>query len=259
MSLSTFSSFYFGHTVTSINNSIDFDEGGSELQATLNPGDYSLEEYAEEVKRAMDDAGALTYTVTVARATGFMTIASTSNFTLRTLTGTRFGSSAYPMMGFTIVANFTGASTYTGTLRSGSVYRPQSLLVDHIASENFVEKTEAVVNESASGRVQVFTFGTTNFIELTIRLSNDYTQPNSQVQIETQASGVANLRAFMNYIVTKAKFEYMPDRAVASTFEKVILETTPASRNGTSYKLEELGSAPGYFSTGKLRLRVVTT
>jgi hypothetical protein len=259
MSLSTFSSFYFGHTVTSINNSIDFDEGGSELQATLNPGDYSLEEYAEEVKRAMDDAGALTYTVTVARATGFMTIASTSNFTLRTLTGTRFGSSAYPMMGFTIVANFTGTNTYTGTLRSGSVYRPQSLLVDHIASENFVEKTEAVVNESASGRVQVFTFGTTNFIEFTIRLANDYTQPNSQVQIETQASGVANLRAFMNYIVTKAKFEYMPDRAVASTFEKVILETTPASRNGTSYKLEELGSAPGYFSTGKLRLRVVTT
>ena len=259
MSLSTFSSFHYGHTVTTLNSSIDFDEGGSELQATLNPGDYSLEEYAEEVKRAMDDAGAQTYTVSVNRTTGFMTIAATSNFTLRALTGTRFGSSAYPMMGFTVVANFTGTNTYTGTLRSGSIYLPQSLLVDHVGSENFVEKTEAVVNESASGRVQVFTFGTTSFIEFTIRLANDYTQPSCQTQIETQASGVANLRAFMNYIVTKAKFEYMPNRAVATTFEKVILESTPASRNGTSFKLQELESAPGYFSTGRLRLRVVTT
>jgi hypothetical protein len=259
MSLTTFSSFTYGHTVTSQNNSIDFDEGAGELQASLNPGDYSLEEYAVEIKRAMDAVGGQAYTVTVARATGFITIAATANFTLRTLTGTRFGSTAYTMMGFSILANYTGSNTYTGPNRSGSIYYPQSLLINHIASENFVEKTEAVVNESASGRVQVFTFGTTNFIEFTIRLANDYTQPNCQTQVETQVNGVANLRAFMNYIVTKAKFEYMPSRSNANTFEKVILESTPASRNGTSYRLEELENAPGYFSTGKLRLRVVTS
>lgn len=258
MSLLTLSKFHFGHTVTSLNNSIDFDEGAGELQATLNPGDYSLEEYAVEIKRVMDSAGALTYTVGIARSTGILTISSTSNFTLRSLTGTRSGTGAWAMMGFSILANKTGASTYNGDSRSGSVYLPQALLEDHIASENYVEKTDAVVNESASGRVQVVTFGTTNFTEFNIKYANDYTQPNCVQNIESQVSGVANLRAFMDYIVTKAKFEFMPNRADANTFYKVILESNEKSRNGTAYQLNELKNAPGYFSTGKMRLRVVT-
>jgi hypothetical protein len=258
MSLSTFSQFYYGHTVTNLNGSIDFDEGAGELQATLNPGDYTLEEYADEIKRAMDSVGDNVYTVVVDRETGILTISADDLFTLRTNTGTRAGSAAWSMMGFSTASNYTGDDEYEGASRSGSVYRPQAILVDHIASDNFVEKTDAVVNQSASGRVQVVQFGTTNFIEFTIRLANDYKQSACQPQIETQTNGVANLRTFMNYIVTKAKFEFMPDRDDANDFAKVILEQTPQSRSGTAFTLEEFKSAPGYFTTGKLRLRVVT-
>jgi len=258
MSLTTFSKFYFGHTVTNLNGSIDFDEGAGELQATLNPGDYSLEEYVSEIKRAMDDVGGQAYSVSLDRTTRFITIAATSNFTLRALTGTRIGTGAWSMMGFTTVANFTGTNTYTGTLGSGSEYLAQSLLVDHVDAEDFVEKTDATVNESASGRVQVVTFGTTSFIQFTMRFATNKVINPCQTSIETQTNGVANLRTFMNYIVTKAKFEFIPNRAVATSFYKVILESTEKSRQGTAFQLEELKDAPGYFSSGKLVLRVVT-
>lgn len=257
MSLSTFSKFYFGHTVTNTNGSIDFDEGSGEIQATLNPGDYSLEEYVAEIKRAMDAAGGQAYSVSVNRTTRFITISATSNFDLLTNTGSRFGTGAWSMMGFSTAADFTGANTYTGGSGSGSEYLPQSLLVDHIPADNFVEKTDATVNESASGRVQVVTFGTTNFIQFTIRLSTDITQPTCVSYIETQANGVANLRAFMDYIVTKAKFEFMPNRGSPNSFFKVILESTEKSRQGTAYQLSEIKNAPGYFSAGKMVLRVV--
>ena len=89
MSLNTMIKFYFGHNVTSSNSKLDFQEGaGSELTATLNVGDYSLTEYATELQRALNDAGALTFTVTVARATRYVTIAATGAFTLLAATGT---------------------------------------------------------------------------------------------------------------------------------------------------------------------------
>lgn len=257
MSLTTFSKFYFGHTVTTLNGSIDFSEGGPELQATLNPGDYTLEEYVVEVKRAMDAVGGQAYTVEVNRSSRVITISASGNFSLLTDTGTRTGSGAWSMMGYSDAADYTGTNTYDGDFGSGTEYLPQSILIDHIPAENFVEKTDAAVNESASGRVQVVTFGTTRFIQLQIRLATDLVIGSCQPQIETQANGVQNLRDFMDYIVTKAKFEFIPNRSVAGTFYKVILESTPKSRQGTAYQLDELKNAPGYFSTGKMVLRVV--
>jgi len=258
MSLTTFSKFYFGHTITSVNNAIDFDEGGAELQATIANGDYTLTEFLVAIKTAMDAVGALTYTVTVDRATRFITISSTSNFTLRCNTGSRSGSSAYGLMGFDTASNKTGASTYTGTIASGSEYKPQSLLIDHIASEDWLEKNDAVVNESASGIVQVIFFGNTNFIQMNIRLATNRTISSCQPEIEYQANGVSNLRNFMEYAITKAKVEFMPDRDTPATFQKVLLEKTEESKNGTSFKLKELKKAAGYFETGTLVWRVVS-
>lgn len=259
MALSTRSQFYYGHTITLNNNAIDFDEGGSEIQATLNSGDYSLTEFLVEIKRAMEAVGALTYTVSLNRTTRKITISSTSNFTLRTQTGTRIGTTAYSLIGYTLTSNKTGASTYTAENESGSRFRPQAIIDEHIASDDFVEKTDAVVNESASGIVQVVLFGTTRYVQMNIRLQTNSTQNNCQPQIENDASGVQNLRAFMDYVISKAKIEYMPDRDQASTFQTLILESTESNRKGTGYKLQELKGVPGYYETGKLVWRVVET
>lgn len=257
MALLTLPQFYYGHTVLgTVNASIDFNEGGPEIQATMNPGDYTLTTYVEEVVRALNAAGSNTYTATVARATGIITINSTGNFQLLFATGTRVGTSAGPLMGFA-TADTTLGTTAVGTLRSGSRYRPQALVDNHVSASNFVEKTDAVVNESASGKVQVIQFGTTQFHEMDIVLATSKTISQAVSQIEQNLTGEADLRAFMNYAITKAVMEYMPDRDTASTFDSVLLESTPASRQGTGYRLQEIRGGPGYFSTGTLRFRVV--
>lgn len=255
MALSTFSKFWFGHTVDATNYAVDFDEGGAELQADIAYGNYSPTEYLVAVKTALDAAGALTYTVSLNRSTRKITISSTSNFTLRANTGTRGSVSAWDMLGYTTASNKTGASTYTATNETGDEYKPQAIMDQHIASENWLEKNDAVVNESSSGIIQVVYFGDVSYIQGNIRLSNDYT--SSQSQIETQANGVANLRAFMNYAISKSKFEFMPDRSTPSTYYKCILESTEKSKNGIAYQLKEIKNAAGYFETGKLVMRVL--
>lgn len=258
MSLSTFSVFYFGHTVTLTNNALDFDEGGPELQATLDVGDYSLTEYAAEVVAAMNEVGGQIYTASVNRTTRLITISAPGVFNLLSFTGSRVGTGAWSMMGYSTLADKTGLATYVGDTGSGSEYLPQHWLEDHIASDNFVEKNDAVVNETASGNVQVIQFGTTRYVSVNIKYANDYTSNYCQASIETQANGVLNLRTFMEYLITKAKFEYMPDRGNRTNFQKVLLDRTEKSRNGTAFVLDELKNAPGYFETGKLTLRVMT-
>jgi hypothetical protein len=257
MSLQTFSVFYFGHTITRNNNALDFSEGGPEIQATLNVGDYSLTEFVTEIKRAMDAVGGQVYTVSVNRTTRKITISATATFSLLAGTGTRIGTGVWSLIGYTSTDK-TGTNTYLTQNGSGFEYLPQSLLEEHIASSNFVEKNQAVVNESASGIVQVIQFGTTRYVNLNIKYSNDYTSNYCQSSIETQVNGVLNIQTFMEYLITKAKFEFMPDRNNRTSFDKVLLDRTEKSKNGTAFTLQELKDAPGYFETGRMTLRVLT-
>lgn len=98
--------------VAGFNDRIDFDEGGAELVATLNPGIYTTPTlYAAEIKTQMDAAGALTYTISY--SSNRFQIAATGNFTLRWQSGTDVARSAGIDIGFNITANDTGNNTYT--------------------------------------------------------------------------------------------------------------------------------------------------
>lgn len=258
MSLTTLSKFYFGHTVTSENNLIDFKEGaGPELTATLTVGDYSLTEYAAEIKRVLDAAGALTYTVTFSRSTRVITITTTSTFSLLVSSGTHIGTGAFSMMGFT-GADRTGASTYAGNTGSGSSFQPQFVLQDHVSSDDEQRSVEATVIRSASGRVEVVTFGTERFVTGRMRWNTNLLQP-SNGPITSSVTGLSDLRTFMQYITTKAKVEYMPDKDTPSTYETVILESNEENPNGSGYKLRERYDIglPGYFDTSILKFRVI--
>jgi len=100
--ITTLSTFYYGHRVNSLNKYIDFDEGGPELTAEIPVNDYTAEEYRSAIQDALNSVGALTYTVSLNRVTRKITIAGTGTFTLRTLTGTQAGSSAFTVIGLLI-------------------------------------------------------------------------------------------------------------------------------------------------------------
>lgn len=256
MSLTTFSSFYYGHTIDSTNNIIAFNEGGAEIEAEIEIGSYTLTEFAEAVEAALNEAGGQTYTVTVNRSTRVLTIAASSNFSLLVDTASS-EFTAFSLMGFT-GADRTGANSYAGNAGSGSSYAPQFILQDHIASGDYSDARGGVVNEAASGEVEVVKFAQVAFVQMNIRYATDIDQGVGG-PITTNATGVADLRAFMNYAVTKAPIEYMPSSSVPATYQKLILESTPLSQKGLGYKLKELydQNCPGYFETGILKWRVV--
>ena len=257
MSLSTFSTFYYGHTVTVENPSIDFDEGGGELTATIAVGSYTATDYATAAQTAMNAVGGFTYTVTFDRATRFMTIATSGgNFTLLASTGSNVATGAWTLLGFAS-SDLSGAMTYTGDAVSGSVYEPQFKLQDHISTEDWRSASSATVNKTASGRVEVVKFGNEEFLQANIKYATNITQVGSVIQ--NNGTGLDDLRTFMQYLIEKRPIEFMPDIDTPATFEEVILESSAGFKDGTGYKLKELygQGLAGYFETGPLVFRVI--
>lgn len=87
----------FSIDIDATNNKLDFNEGGSELTATLTSGTYTLATLATEIKTQLDAAGALTYTVTVSDADK-ITIAANGSFSLLPATGTNRLVSILPIL-----------------------------------------------------------------------------------------------------------------------------------------------------------------
>lgn len=256
MSIETYSIFYYGIEIDTTNQNLNFDEGGSELTAVIDPGTYTHSDFATAIKTAMDAAGALTYTVTFNRNDRTYTISSTSNFSLLISSGSTVGSGPFTLMGFT-GSDLTGGSSYTGNNPSGSVYEPQFKFQNWVSDQDNQSKVDAQVNESASGEVEVISFGSRKIIELNIKYATDRDVSKSG-HIKNNPSGVANLRLFMQYAISKGSFELMEDIADRSTYKKVILESTPEDRKGTAYKLKEFsisGGPTGFYETGIIRLR----
>ena len=260
MALNSFSSFNYGHVVTSSNFSINFDEGGGELEAQIAIGDYTLGEYVIAIQTAMNSVATTNiYSVSVNRADGSITITSdTAPFSLLVATGTQIGTTAFTLMGFT-GADRTLSQTYSGNLRSGFQYRAQTKLQDYQPKESLQDFIQPTVNESADGVIEVISFGTRNFIELSIPFITDIVPQDNQF-IKSNPTGVDDAIDFLSNITSKAKFEFVPDIDVQNTFEKVILESTPSAETGTGFRLEERvnDNLPGYYRTGRLKLRVVS-
>jgi hypothetical protein len=257
MSLTTHSQFYFGYEVDESNRSLDFSEGAAELQATVEIGSYSLTEFADAVEDALNEAGALTYTVSINRTTRILTVAAGSSFELLVSSGSRAASSVYALMGFT-GSDRTGDDSYAGDAAAGSAYNTQFILQSYVPPEHFIQAASAVVNKSASGKVEVIKFGEEQFIEADFKFITSRSMPTGGM-IRNSASGLTNFLTFMEFLITKAPLEFMPDENTPSTFYKVILESVPSFSDGTGFRLKELvdRGLPGFYETGVMKFRVV--
>lgn len=257
MAIETLSSFYYGHDVSDENNKIGFDEGSGELTATIAVGEYTLEEYADQVAVAMNDAGTQTYSVSVDRTNRKLTISASSNFSLLVNSSATDSTTAYTLMGFT-GADLTGSNSYTGDTGSGKEYRPQFWLNNYVPKENKLKRVSSARSQSASGNVQVFSFGEIKFVVFEIMFATDIDQ-GTRGAIETNLSGVADLNDFMSYATGIRPVEFMPDRDTPNTFDKLLLENTPQSGDGTDYELQEMlgRGLAGYYMSGRLEWRVL--
>ncbi len=256
MSLFTHSKINLGLVINDTNFQLDFTEGGPEITAEIEIGSYTPEDAAVAVASALNDAGALDYTVAYDRDTREMTIAASGTFSLLVGSGSHLGTSIFGTLGFT-GSNRTSAATYTGSA-AGTQYATQFIAQSHVSSEDQQAAAYGTVNQSASGNVEVVSFGNQAFLEFELKFITDR-EMGSAGPIRTNASGVDDARTLMRYLMTKGPVEFMEDESDTSSFQKLILETSPDNSKGIGYKLHEMYDIglPGFFKTGVLKFRVI--
>lgn len=258
MTIKTRSAFNYGHRITLENRFLNFNEGSGELTATLKVGFYSLGGFAVEISRAMNESGTNSYTVTVNRGDDTLTITGTGTFVLLAGSGSQVTTSPFSLMGFAAI-DTASLSAHTGESRSGFQYRPQFLLQSFLDFNDNKSKLNPSINQSASGKVEVVSFGDVRFMTCNITLATDIQQGGKNVAIENNPTGIADLRSFMEFIIDKGNIEFIPDRDNPSVFTTCFLESTPTDAKGVSYELKELytrGLAE-YFETGILKFRKI--
>ena len=97
------------------NDEIDFNEGGSALNATLDSGTYTATTLCTEIDTQLTAAGAGSYTVSYNNVTCKFTITkSAGTFQLLWNDGTNAATNVADLLGFDSSANDTSALTYTG-------------------------------------------------------------------------------------------------------------------------------------------------
>lgn len=259
MTIKTKSVFYYIDGITSDNLYMNFIEPNQlniELTAELRIGTYSMSQLVTEVQRALNDAGDNVYTVVFDRDTRIVTISADDDFDLLVTTGANSGASTYSLLGYT--SNKSGSDTYDADEAFGSSYEPQYFFQDYKDVDNNVDGIRASVNESASGVIEVVTFGRRSFYEFNIKWITDKAQSKSS-PFDEDLNALQNSRDFLDFAITKQNLEFMKDKSDRNTFDVVLLESTRKSRQGTSYELRELlgQGLDEYYETGILKFRKV--
>jgi len=252
MGIKTYSAFTYGHTITDGNLTIDFDEGVGELTAKLNVGSYSLQDFAIEVSKAINAVGSQEYSISLDRSTRVISISAPSTFKLLPVSGTNTATSALPLVGFSTdtVLNLINIGDYP----SGSLYTPQNILQRFVDFDDNVKTTNSTIRQTATGAVEVVSYGSVKFMECNITPITDITP---QLSIISNANAVSEFRKFMNYCIGKAPIEFIPDTLTPNTFKKCLLESTRESKDGVNFKIKELFSKKlfGYYESGNLIFR----
>lgn len=256
MALSGNSLFYYGYTITSLNQNLNFDEGTGELLAQISIGSYTATELADAVKTAMDAVGQNVYTVTFNRASRTFTITTDQAFDLLTNTGSQFGTSIFSLLGFNLTLDVTAQLSYESQGPSGDFYLTQFPPQSYVEPGEFVEKIEPTVNETASGQIESITFGDRLFTRFTLNFITNRAVGGGPIR--QNLTGVDDAKRFLRFCITKAPLEFMPNSNNTGEFFKVILSDSGVGRDGTGFLLQEktAENLPGYYDTSLLTFRV---
>ena len=257
MAITTSPVFYYVDAITQENRFLNFNEGSGELTAEINPGGYSPSELMTATANALNTVGTQVYTVSFDRDTRLVTISASSNFDLLVTSGSNVGLSAFSTLGFT--TERLGGNSYVGDVPIGDEYLPQLPLQEFRGFEDSLEGVQASINESGSGIIEVITFGNRRFMAFEIKYISDRPVSGKDSIFGNDPNAVQNARDFLTFCISKARLEFMKDKDDRSTFNVILLESTPISRQGVAYELREQYSDGliGYYETGRLRFREI--
>lgn len=257
--IDTYSKFYYGFEITTENKFLDFDEGTGELSAEITTGNYTLEDLAQAVEDALNETGTFGYTVSVNRTTRIITIASSgsTDFLASTGSSVTLGVGIFSTLGYP-ATDVMNTMSYVASTAIGTVYTPQYKLQDYVSPDDLQMQRNGTVSKSASGKVQLQSFGVDRMIEFSIKFATNIYQPSSG-PIVNSSSGVANLQSFLQHCMNKYYIEFMPDKDTPSTYYRLVLDSAPGGSDGMGYRLQEqyARGLKGYFESGILTFRII--
>lgn len=257
MAIKTYSKFYYINPVTGSNFYLNFSEDGSTvLAAEVEIGEYSVTDLAPQVETALNTVGANTYTVTFDRDTRLYTISADATFEIRAGTGPQVGSDLWSLLGFA-QSDTSAALSHTANNAAGVSFEPQFFLQDYVMQGQSTEAVSGVRATTASGLVEVVSFGRQEFIEMNIKYQNNLNK--GAWPIKKSSTGYTDLKAFLDFAINAYPIEFMPDINNSSEFITVLLESAPGNSNGLGYKLKEQLSdnLPDFYETGVIVFRII--
>ncbi len=251
----TRSIFYFGTKITRENRGFDFKEGaGPEINALLKIGSYTLTGMAQEIQRCLNEAGSLTYVVTVDRLTRVITITSSGDFDLLIGSGAQTLTACWLVIGFTQGVDLTGDDEYSGLVGAGNEYQTQYPIKNYISEKDHPVREEATFQVTPSGVGQALSFGNGSRMRANITLITNVLGIKNENFYEN-ANGVDDFLTFINYCMDKNNIEFMPDVDNRAVYSKMFLESTPQDRDAFEFILSTL--AVDIFESGDLIFRKV--
>ena len=251
MALRAKSLFLFGYEVTSNNRSLDFKSAalGPILQATLNLGYYSLTSLLLEVARALNAADpANVYSATANRTyvggteNRISVLSSGIYLDILFLTGPRTASNCASLLGFT-VTDQTGATTYTGTLTTGTALISEYVAYTYLSIEEFQDVFGAI-NISVDGTKEAVVFQIQKFFQ-------------AEFKYEPEAKVKTQWLDLWTWLIQQRLFEFAPEITSPTVFYEATLEKSSASGKGMGFKMQEmLPNFPFNYQTGLLVFRL---
>jgi len=155
--------------ITGYNDAIDFNEGGSELNATLDEDTYTASELCTEIDTQLEAAGAGSYTVTFNEITCKFTIVKASGtFQLLWNSGTNSATSAGDLLGFVTSADDTGALTYTADYSRPGVPEDLQEACMLIAFDMWLKSKASPADKFGEKSIQHKEAGTLSYIQTDI-------------------------------------------------------------------------------------------
>ena len=255
MSVKTRSQWYFGHSIDTNNFTLDVKIGAVNFECDLNAGSYTLTEFLLEAKRAIEANSPLIATFVVNRVTRIVTVTFDSTALIQPITGPRAGTSGWGLLGFT--TDRATDTVHISDTVTGKVYRPQDLLRDYVPSKHKKRAISSVKNENEF-QVETIVFGKVNFSEANIVHITDIEQTKHS-RVEQNLNGIDDAIEFIDNITDLKRVEFMEDRDSPQVFEKQILDSTRADRDGVGFELALMygRGVVLYYETDRMTFRIL--
>ena len=206
----------------------------------------------------MDALGSLDFTISFNRTTRKFTISSTSDFSLLFSTGPNAAQSTASLLGYT-ATDKTAASSYLAENVSGFEYSTQFYIQSYKDTSTNRKAIDGTVNKSASGVIEVIKFGNERFMEGEFLFITNIIQESISI-IRTNSTGREDFIQFIEWCTEKAPIEFIKNENDPSTFQTLVLESTPSDSKGLDYDLIEMydrGLAQ-YYRSGVLKFRLIS-